>query len=185
MIAKSALRSGYAKRMLNGVFGRFLEKWWRARELRRGELRQWFRKAAAWELNDVVREHKQKQMERRGIENIKESVSDVNHEQRGVREEAQLLCDLRGMEVVVGKEDSRVVSERPEKVPEECFVRVRHRGDGNCLFYSLIGEDSEEKAMWWRQRIADWVEYNSGESVIEGVSIGELLVQEGGLGVVC
>jgi len=71
MIAKSALRSGYAKRMLNGVFGRFLEKWWRARELRRVELRQWFRKAAAWELNDVVREHKQKQMERRGIENIK------------------------------------------------------------------------------------------------------------------
>ena len=93
MIAKSALRSGYAKRMLNGVFGRFLEKWWRARELRRGELRQWFRKAAAWELNDVVREHKQKQMERRGIDNIKERVSEV-------REEAQLLCDLRGMEVV-------------------------------------------------------------------------------------
>ena len=71
MIAKSALRSGYAKRMLNGVFGRFLAKWWRARELRRGELRQWFRKAAAWALKDVVREHKQKQMERRGIENIK------------------------------------------------------------------------------------------------------------------
>ena len=73
------------------------------------------------------------------------------------------------------------MSEWPEKVPEECFVRVRHRGDGNCLFYSLIREDSEEKAMWWRQRIADWVEYNSGESVIEGVSIGELLVREGGL----
>ena len=83
MIAKSALKRGYAKRMLNGVFGRFLAKWWRARELRRGELRQWFRKAAAWALKDVVRERKQKQMERRGIENIKEGVSDVNHEQRG------------------------------------------------------------------------------------------------------
>ena len=69
----------------------------------------------------------------------------MNHEQRGVREEAQLLWDLWAMKMVV---DSRVVSERPEKVPEECFVRVRHRGDGNCLFYSLIGEDSEEKAMW-------------------------------------
>ena len=40
----------------------------------------------------------------------------MNHEQRGVREEAQLLWDLWAMKMVV---DSRVVSERPEKVPEE------------------------------------------------------------------
>ena len=39
MIIKSALRRGYTSRVLCGVFGRFLAKWWRARELRRGELR--------------------------------------------------------------------------------------------------------------------------------------------------
>ena len=41
-IALAALQRGYGTREMDRVWGKFLVRWWTARELRRGELRAWF-----------------------------------------------------------------------------------------------------------------------------------------------
>ena len=43
-IAWAALQRGYGTREMDRVWGKFLVRWWTARELRRGELRAWFRR---------------------------------------------------------------------------------------------------------------------------------------------
>ena len=43
-IVLAAMRRGYKRREMDRVWGKFLVKWWKAEEVRRGELRSWFRK---------------------------------------------------------------------------------------------------------------------------------------------
>ena len=43
-VVLAAMRRGYKKGELDRVWGKFLIEWWLAREVRRGELRAWFRR---------------------------------------------------------------------------------------------------------------------------------------------
>ena len=60
-VALAAMRRGYKRRELDRVWGKFLVSWWKAEEIRRGELRSWFRK-----MTVVV--HKRVQQENLGQE---------------------------------------------------------------------------------------------------------------------
>jgi hypothetical protein len=60
-VALAAMRRGYKRRELDRMWGKFLVNWWKAEEMRRGELRSWFRKMTS-------RVHKTVQWENRGQE---------------------------------------------------------------------------------------------------------------------
>jgi hypothetical protein len=60
-VALAAMRRGYKRRELDRMWGKFLVNWWKAEEMRRGELRSWFRKMTS-------RVHKTMQRENRGQE---------------------------------------------------------------------------------------------------------------------
>jgi hypothetical protein len=46
-VVLAALRRGYKRGELDRMWGKFLVQWWKAEEIRRGELRSWFRKMSA------------------------------------------------------------------------------------------------------------------------------------------
>ena len=54
-ITKCAFRRGCPRRRLCGTWGRFLGQWWAAQELRRGQLRSWFKRMTKY-AKRVVRE---------------------------------------------------------------------------------------------------------------------------------
>jgi len=43
-VVLAGMRRGYRRRELDRTWGKFLMEWWKAEEMRRGELRAWFRK---------------------------------------------------------------------------------------------------------------------------------------------
>ena len=55
-VVLAAMRRGYFRRELDRMWGKFLVDWWRAEELRRGELRAWFRKLTGMIKRRVTRE---------------------------------------------------------------------------------------------------------------------------------
>ena len=55
-VVKCAFRRGYPRRRLHEVWGRFLGQWWAAREMRRGQLRAWFKRMTKYAKQDVRRE---------------------------------------------------------------------------------------------------------------------------------
>ena len=52
-VVLAAMRRGYKKGELDRVWGRFLKDWWMAQEIRRGELRAWFRRLMRVVSRDV------------------------------------------------------------------------------------------------------------------------------------
>jgi hypothetical protein len=60
-VVLACMRRGYHRRELDRMWGKFLLQWWKAEEVRRGELRAWFRK-----MTSVV--HRTVQCEQKGIE---------------------------------------------------------------------------------------------------------------------
>ena len=93
-----------------------------------------------------------------------------------------MLCEMRDIDIVMEPEqvcDSRISACNYLALSQ--VKRIRRTGDGNCLLYSLLGADNLEEANRWRQRIADWIEYNINECVIPEVPIRELVEQEGGV----
>ena len=62
-VALAAFRRGYKRRELDRVWGKFLVEWWKAEEVRRGELRAWFRRMTAWAAQKVRDEWKGHPME--------------------------------------------------------------------------------------------------------------------------
>jgi len=63
-VTLAAMRRGYKRGELDRVWGKFLVQWWKAEEVRRGELRSWYRKVTS-------RVHKIVEQENRGIEDAK------------------------------------------------------------------------------------------------------------------
>ena len=57
-VALAALRRGYKRRELDRQWGKFLVQWWKAEEVRRGELRAWFRKMSSEVSRTVQRENR-------------------------------------------------------------------------------------------------------------------------------
>jgi hypothetical protein len=57
-VALAALRRGYKRRELDRQWGKFLVQWWKAEEVRRGELRAWFRKMTSEVSRTVQRENR-------------------------------------------------------------------------------------------------------------------------------
>ena len=99
----------------------------------------------------------------------------------GEEEVGRMLCEMMDMDIVMEPEqvcDSRISACNYLAMSQ--VKRIQRRGDGNCLLYSLLGADNLEEANRWRQRIADWIEYNIDECVIPEVPIRELVEQEGG-----
>ena len=46
--------------------------------------------------------------------------------------------------------------------PEEWKI-IRHRGDGNCLFYALEGKDDWKLAQLKRRQLAEWIRMHPNE----------------------
>ena len=54
-VVQAAMRRGYKRKELDRVWGKFLVQWWKAQEVRRGELRAWFRRMSA-RMAELVRQ---------------------------------------------------------------------------------------------------------------------------------
>jgi hypothetical protein len=142
-ILKSAFRRGYAANRLDGVWGRFLARYWGTQEIRRGELRRWFRRALVYAAATVKEEGK------RPLRN--EGVARLQQTERGNVEERAEHIGWRLRER--GEEELR---------PEEWKI-IRHRGDGNCLFYALEGKDDRMLAQLRRRQLAEWIRMHPNE----------------------
>jgi hypothetical protein len=57
-VTLAATRRGYKRGEMDRVWGKFLVNWWKAEEVRRGELRSWFRKMSAVVRKKVRQESK-------------------------------------------------------------------------------------------------------------------------------
>ena len=67
-VVLSAMQRGYKRRELDRLWGKFLMQWWKAEEVRRGELRAWFRRMSAvvakkvrLELGQAIKEQARKE----------------------------------------------------------------------------------------------------------------------------
>ena len=174
-ITTCALRRGYSRRRLHQVWGRFLGKWWSARELRRGELRSWYKRATRYALRVVKREEKEKT--RRGGQGGEAQNGAPEKEREGggrnaegkqarsprqqeqpqkespvTAEEVELLQGIRG-------------SQRQQRHPEKWLVKsqwdvVRRPPDGHCLYHCLVEGAGLAEAKVMRVKIATWLKAN-------------------------
>ena len=177
-VVLAALRRGYKKNELDRVWGKFLAQWWKAQEVRRGELRAWFRRMVravqwrVWEQPEELGSSRQcrfkehcrykadycpfihpvivaEKGEPRGMD-VDPPPAEVA--ERAVREAeaAQGSKAEQGGVLQVSEATSR------EIIPKTEATVWKAIGDGSCLFYCMVGENDRAKAQALRLQVAQF-----------------------------
>jgi hypothetical protein len=165
-VVKCAYRRGYPRRHLHAVWGRFLGQWWAARELRRGQLRTWFRRMTRYAKGAVRREaeemikspvgptnHPEEQpwwdegwsrRERPAMENVTSQAPHTQQEQQGPElQEGPAEAEARSVPSEErAREAGKETRGNEERVPAELLVRMPHLGEGGS-------ESVKLPKRWW------------------------------------
>jgi hypothetical protein len=184
-VTLAAMRRGYKRGEMDRVWGKFLVNWWKAEEVRRGELRSWFRKMSAVVLKKVGQESKgiqQAEAKKPGAQepaNAKETAGNAGQaEKEPAKETVERAAERPRNKQGNAGEDTQ---EKPrETVPKAQGKIWKARGDGSCLFYCVARGNSREAVARLRAGLAQHVGEHWGARV-SGLDITtqELLSQVG------
>ena len=190
-VTLAAMRRGYKRREMDRVWGKFLVQWWKAEEVRRGELRSWYRK-----MTRVVTKEVQREMQGQQPEELKERRM-CQH--GGKCWYKNLFCPFAHTRVPpewVPKAPTEDQPRKPttqkqrvdpsekgisgaEQIPKREGTIWKARGDGSCMFYCAAGCNSREEAFSLRHRVAQHVHDTWTETVNGSMRTDELLATFG------
>eukprot|EP00667_Euglena_gracilis_P000489 EG_transcript_489 len=172
-IALAATRRGYFRHELDRMWGKFLADWWKAEEIRRGELRSWFRK-----MTRVVR----LQVQKEGTEHSKAAPF------------AKKLCRF-GSGCLYRDVGCPFQHKVPVHQQPACQRCCGHNGevvrknqatlwlaapDGSCLFHCAAMSNEGTVALELRRKVAAYVrEEWDTEMPGLGMSVGQILTTLG------
>ena len=196
-IVLAAMRRGYKRRELDRVWGKFLAQWWTAEEVRRGELRSWFRKLTSMVGQTVQREN-------RGIL-IAGELEDGSKPMCQFRERCwykDLACPFAHPTVrspsIRPNEQEMVIDEAPaveaqaveqpakqqsrdadkEVIPKAQGSIWHATGDGSCLYYCALQNNDPAQAVILRQDLAAYAETHwEAEIPILQITVEQLVEQ--------
>ena len=172
-VVLAAPRRGYKRRELDRVWGKFLIQWWTAEEVRRGELRSWFRKMSSHAGKAVRRENQALLVPRATQEgHIKEcrfkhhcwykdfacpfahpgQHPSSQHKDLELAKHRNETVHIVGDAVVMDEDETR------ELIPKAQARNWYARGDGTCLFYAILHDNAPEGGRLLREQLAAFVQ---------------------------
>ena len=175
-ILRRAHERGYTFTITQRMWTKFLFTKWQTKDIRTRELRAWFPKAWAWAASAN-----------------KATTSSELPWKHPRNEEESLSLSLFGKNkpttgALVATENLQQISHELlqrwiatlstlELVPCELYQLKRARGDGNCMFYSLLQLNNSVAANELREEMAAWIEKNSGV-VVGGQTVQAWIEQQ-------
>jgi hypothetical protein len=213
-VALAAFRKGYKRRELDRQWGKFLVQWWKAEEVRRGELRAWFRKMTSEVSQTVQRENRGifgKEVQEQGAGQVmcrfrercwyKDRACPFAHP--ADRKQASKDSSTNNKEPADGMlVDEDAVQGETSASPNRCpplprprceerdieFIpktqgAIWHaRGDGSCLYYSVLKNNDPAAAKALRRDLANYME-QQWNALIPGLTrestVGDLVNERG------
>ena len=209
-ICMAAMRRGYKRKELDRMWGKFLIAWWKAEEVRRGELRSWFRKMTSVVTKAILKENKgllgegdqagSKPQCRHGgrcwYKNFAcpfahpgpARTASKSHRQPHQGEETQGTPAAQDDPMEVGEGQMETPEEpRPgtleekESIPKTQASVWKATGDGTCLFYSVLKSNDIEAGRKLRRAVAEVAERNWNMEIEGlGVTVEQLVTQRPG-----
>jgi hypothetical protein len=192
-VALAALRRGYKKNELDRVWGKFLAQWWKAQEVRRGELRAWFRRmlrVIQWKVWQEPGEVGSSRVCKfKGECRYKNLHCPFVHpvSPTGERNSAELSRShppptaMEAEEAIARAGNQGLVGQaNKENIPRSEVIIKEAKGDGACLFYCLVGDNSRVAAQILRVQVAQFVEQNLDQRLgTSSITVREALTQRG------
>ena len=213
-VALAAFRRGYKRRELDRQWGKFLVQWWKAEEVRRGELRAWFRKMTSEVSQTVQRENRGifgTEVQEQGAGQVmcrfrercwyKDRACPFAHP--ADRKQASKDSSTNNKEPADGMlVDEDAVQGETSASPNRCpplprprceerdieFIpktqgAIWHaRGDGSCLYYSVLKNNDPAAAKALRRDLANYME-QQWNALIPGLTrestVGDLVNERG------
>ena len=186
-VALAALKRGYKKNELDRVWGKFLAQWWKAQEVRRGELRAWFRRMLrviqwkVWQEPGEVGSSRACKFQ--GECRYKDLHCPFVHPvmAKGERRAASRGCPPTAMEAEEAiARAGRQGHVDKENIPKTEAIIKEARGDGACLFYCLLGDNDNVRAQAMRMQVAQFVERHLDRRLgTSTITMKEALAQRG------
>ena len=172
-VVLAALRRGYKRGELDRVWGKFLVNWWKAEEVRRGEMRAWFRRMTAWAAKQVKEESNQ--VDRATANSKKGCVHAAKcwykaafcpfaHLEAPLERPQQTLAHHSALKLANPKVSSK------EQIPKPLAQVWRACGDGACLFHSILQSNDPKQANELRIKLVDYAG-KEGDTMILGLGI--------------
>ena len=180
-VVLAGMRRGYKRRELGRVWGKFLMQWWKAEEMRRGELQSWFRKMTQYVSKKVRMEFKGLAP---GTDHFEDGKKECWHGHRCWFKEQHCPFSHSAppRDIPNGNQKPRTpwVDTEGETIPKGQGSIWKAVGDGSCMFYCASETNDPAVAMELRTWIAEFVASN-WDSVLEdaGITPGELLTSMG------
>ena len=189
-VTLAALRRGYKRREMDRVWGKFLVQWWKAEEVRRGELRSWYRK-----MTSVVSKKVQQEMNAVQVAD-KPGLPMCPHGDRcwykafycpfthtAGPEKPTRTVPPADQQLEPGPQGRKLGVSTGRK-EQECIPKAegkiwKAKGDGSCLFYCVAGSNATEKADNLRRMVAQHVHDKWDETLDGCITTGELLTTFG------
>jgi hypothetical protein len=180
-VVLAGMRRGYKRRELCRVWGKFLIQWWKAEEMRRGELQSWFRKMTQFVAKKV-------RMEFKGL------APSTDHFQDGKKEcwyghrcwykeqHCPFLHSAPPQDIPNRNQKPRNQwgDTKGERIPKVQGRIWKAYGDGSCMFYCVLGTNAQTAALKLRIRVAECVASNWDTMLEEtGITPGQLLASMG------
>ena len=138
-VVLASMRRGYFRHELDRMWGRFLANWWKAEEVRRGELRSWFRKMTQWVKKQVKKER---------MGHSTEKLQSKQNPPAGT-------CPTSTPPGTSVAGEPHVTRKR-ERVPKKDSTTWRATGDGSCLFYCVAMTNDPVAASQLRRQLAEY-----------------------------
>ena len=177
-IVLAGMRRGYKRRELDRVWGKFLMQWWKAQEMRRGELRAWFRKMTQLVVKKVSKEFRGLED---GTDHYEEGKKDCKFGHRCWYQ--TLACPFKHpLPPKSLPNNTQNTPKPPWKEPTgEQIPRAQGRiweaaPDGSCMFHCVAGSNDTAVSNNLRARVAQFVATNWDVMQSElGMTPGQLL----------
>ncbi|EPS58167.1 hypothetical protein M569_16649, partial [Genlisea aurea] len=174
-VVLAAMRRGYKRGELDRMWGKFLVQWWKAEEVRRGELRSWFRKMCgvvshqiSTESNAIGCPMNPKGICKFGVDCwAKDTTCRFNHPRWVQRPPCE--GERNAEEPKDGAATSPTTTNFGEG-PREKIWKVEGTlwdapGDGSCLFHCVVGAGAAKEVARLRSTLAQHVVKHWGDKI--------------------
>ena len=202
-VVLAAMRRGYKRRELDRTWGRFLVEWWKAEEVRRGELRAWFRRMTAW-VSDLVENeshqfpllHKVKAC-RFGNKCVwREHFCPFSHPDHRPTPGWEWRSMTANGPEATGEEQGQAMAldgplEEAEiplqvvpashdgvvpQIPKAAAVVWQAAPDGACFFHSILQNNTLEAVRALKEKVIAWIQLNQDvEALHDGRTVRQLV----------
>ena len=172
-VVLAGVRRGYLRGELDRMWGKFLVRWWKAEEVRRGELRAWFRRMSRVVQRTVSAEVRKIVAPKntgwpcKYSRNCwyKDKFCPFSHPVQTKKQAPEPTClDKEGVSTPEipsgGVPRTCPTASAKENIPKKEGRIWWAVGDGSCLFYCIQAKNDKQGAMQMRKLLANFVAEN-------------------------